>query len=117
MVFVFFPHLPKNTWIMETTSTTVSTIELKQLIHSLAKHPTGIFMRYRIRGGLWYPNFLKVMDIRDGGAILFRDTIRQANISLSDLSIVAQFELDGRFGNYEPECHYHVTCDDLYNDH
>ena len=102
---------------METTSTTVSAIELEQLIHSIAKHPTGIFMRYRILGGLWYPNFLQIMDIRDGGAILFRDTIRQTNIILSDLSIVAQFELHERLGTFEPNCHYDVTCNDLYNDH
>ena len=95
---------------METTTTLVSSIELEQLVYSIAKHTPRICMRYRILGGLWHPNFLEVMmNVRAGGAVVFHDARRQKDILLPDLSNVTQFELDGRFGNLEPNYHYQVV--------
>lgn len=94
---------------MEATTTLVSSIDLEALLFSIAQHEPGICIRYRTLGQLWYPNFLKIIDIQGGRTILFHDEHREKIISLSDPSRIVQFELDSRFRQFEPNFHYQVS--------
>jgi len=101
---------------MEATTTTVPVTELKKLIFSIAKQELPICIRYRSLGQLWYPNFLRVIDVQESKRILFHDQTRNKIVSLPDLSMIIQFELDGRFNSLEPNCHYQVADSLFFND-
>ena len=93
---------------MEATTTLVSVTDLKRLLYAITQQEHPVSIRYRTLGQLWYPNFLSVVKIANTN-VLFHDKAKKKLISLPDLTRIIQFELDGKFSSFEPNCHYQVA--------
>lgn len=91
-----------------TTTTAISVSEFEKLI-SVISEERQARIRFRMRGELWYPNFLRVMRAGEHNRVLFVDETRNHNIILSDLSSIVQFELNAAIHPFEPGCHYQVS--------
>ena len=96
---------------MEAATTDVSINDLKKIVFSIVHNKLQISIRFRTLGQLWYPNFLRIVKIEDGNRVLFHDENRRFFISLRDLSVITQFELDSRYNHLEPNFHYQVMED------
>lgn len=59
---------------------------------------------------MWRPNFLSIVKITEKGVML-SDSITKEFVYVNDLDNVNQFELDGRFREFQPHCHYEVRPD------
>jgi hypothetical protein len=90
------------------TNKLISVSELRRLLYNLRDHRVNVCIRFRKLGEMWKPNFMQVVDLNERGAILSDLTINEF-IFVMDLDEIMQFELDGRFQNYEPFNHYEVT--------
>lgn len=120
MVFVAINPFYHETCIMEETTTTTTTTTstsatttisvhaFEELIRTISENKSA-GIRFRMRGELWYPNFLHVMQAGEYNRILFVDGKRNHNIILSDLSSVIQFELDAAIHPFAPGRHYQVS--------
>jgi hypothetical protein len=95
---------------MEATTTLVSLKELERILLSIQHHQPHIFIRYRTLGEVWYPNFLKILEIRETGIKLY-DNIRQSTIRLTDFTRIAELELNGKFESYQANYQYEVSDD------
>ncbi|HEX8041458.1 MAG TPA: hypothetical protein VF490_20060 [Chryseosolibacter sp.] len=82
-------------------------LELKRLLHELKDLRPDIFFRYRLMGEMWQPNYLRVLQLTDKGAVLVDETSRKV-VLISDLSNVMQFEVDQSFRQYDAHTHYTV---------
>ena len=58
-------------------------------------------------GEMWQPNFLRIMQINEKGAVLIEEMSKKLVI-IQNLSNVMQFELDHPFRQYEAHNHYTV---------
>lgn len=103
---VFLPLMSKP---MESTlnKTLISVLELRRLMVDLSEKRPDICIRFRLLGELWGVNFLRVMRIRDKGAILLDEAL--GLVSVSDLNFIMQFEIDRPFQGFQPYYHYEVT--------
>ena len=90
------------------TGTTISVHAFEKLIRIINKDKSA-GIRFRMRGELWYPNFLCVVQAGENNRTLFFDGKRNHNIILFDLSGVIQFELDAAIHPFAPGCHYQVS--------
>jgi hypothetical protein len=86
----------------------ISTLELKRLLALMADNPYSICFRYRCVGDMWQPNFMRVMGVTDKGVVL-KDIPRNKIISVPDLKMIMQFELDGSLHGFAPNFHYTVV--------
>lgn len=102
---------------MEATTTLISATELKKLLVLIQEHEHRVCIRYRTIGRLWHPNFLRILKIAEDKSVLFHDETRKRVIQLPDFSTIVQFELDGKLHPYEPNCHYQVTEEFVFEDH
>jgi hypothetical protein len=93
---------------MESPKDTVSVLVLKRLLVELKEKRPDICIRYRCMGELWRQNFTRVVFITDRGVFL-NDEVLNKLITIPDLSIIMQFELDNRFQNFQPYFHYNVN--------
>ncbi|MEX1239921.1 MAG: hypothetical protein WEB30_09390 [Cyclobacteriaceae bacterium] len=82
-------------------------LELKRLLYELQDLRPDISFRYRLMGEMWQPNFLRIMQINEKGAVLIEETSKKLVI-IQNLSNVMQFELDHPFRQYEAHNHYTV---------
>jgi hypothetical protein len=94
--------------MVQDTTRLISVAELRRLLYSLRDHKVNVCIRFRKLGEMWKSNFMQVVDLNERGAI-FNDLSISEFIFVMDLDEVMQFELDGRFQNYEPFNHYEVT--------
>lgn len=86
----------------------ISTTQLKQLITLILDNPReNICIRPRLIGEMWRPNFMRVLMLNGKGVVL-NDEIQGKAFSITYFSDIVQFEIDGRFQNYEPHFHYDV---------
>jgi hypothetical protein len=92
---------------MERPQDNVSVITLKRLLVELKEKRPDICIRYRSMGALWNRNFTKVVLVTERGA-LFNDEVLNKLITVRDLSVIMQFELDNRFQNFHPHFHYNL---------
>jgi hypothetical protein len=86
----------------------VSVLELRRLLVLLAENAHSVCFRYRLIGAMWEPRFLRVIHVTDRGAFL-KDTTKNRTISLPDLKMIMQFELDGSIHAFQPNYHYDVV--------
>lgn len=86
----------------------MSVSELRTLLHSLTQYAPDVSIRYRMKGDLWYPNFLKIVNCDEGKPVLLRDDKRNKLIVLSDVVSISEFELSGRFYHFDANERYHV---------
>ena len=94
--------------VMRDSHKQLSVTELNRILITIAEQRLGVCFRFRLMGEMWYPNFVRVLKATDKGALL-NDEIQNKIISISDLSVIIQFELDASLHNYEPHFHYEVT--------
>jgi hypothetical protein len=87
--------------------TMISDVELRRLVTELKDGRPDICIRYRLIGEMWKPNFLRIIQVNENGAVLL-DESKNALSFLCDLSSVMQFEIDAVFQNYQPHFHYEV---------
>jgi hypothetical protein len=90
----------------------ISILELKSLLVTITDNRLKVYFRYRLLGEMWQTNFVRVVKVTDNGVVL-HDKIKNKTISLSDLKMIIQFELDGSLYAFEPNFHYNVVNDHL----
>lgn len=86
----------------------ISVLELKRLLVLLAENAHRVCFRYRLMGEMWEPRFLRVIHVTEKGVFLRDETINSM-ISLPDLKMIMQFELDGPIHTFQPNYHYDVV--------
>ena len=97
-----------NTYdLISGTRSQLSALELKRLLVELKEYRPDICVRYRLMGEMWHPTFMKIAMVTERG-ILLTDEMTHKLISLSDLNMIIQFEIDNGFREYQPHFHYDV---------
>ncbi|HWA32641.1 MAG TPA: hypothetical protein VG737_00855 [Cyclobacteriaceae bacterium] len=91
----------------EETKSGISTLELRRLLFDLKDKRADVCVRFRILGEMWYPSFLRIIQVTEKGAVFANEQTNEW-ISLADLSEIMQFEIDNRFQHYQPHFHYDV---------
>jgi len=94
--------------IVRDTMRLISVAELRRMLYNLKDHKVNVCIRFRKLGEMWKTNFMRVVDLNEKGAI-FNDLTINEFVFISDLEEIMQFELDGRFQNFEPYNHYEVS--------
>jgi hypothetical protein len=92
---------------LDKNMTLISVLELKRLLVELKDRRPDICFRYRLLGEMWKPNFMRIIDISEKGAVL-NDENNNKLLFLPDLTQVMQFELDAKFQQFQPHFHYEV---------
>lgn len=85
----------------------IPVVELRRLLVELQEHRPDICIRYRLIGKMWMPNFLRIVQVTDRGAVL-KDESSDTVVMLPDLSHIIQLEIDKAFQLYHPYFHYEV---------
>jgi hypothetical protein len=83
----------------------VTVEKLLSLLIDLKK--TNICIRVRLLGEMWERSFMRVARI-NGRVIMLTEENSGKSLLLSDVSTIAQFELDSRFQEFQPNFHYDV---------
>lgn len=86
----------------------ISLLELKRLLVLLAENAQSVCIRYRMVGKMWESSFLRVIHVTDHGVFL-KDESKSRMISVPDLRMIMQFELDGSVHTFQPNYHYKVS--------
>lgn len=86
----------------------ISILELKRLLVLLAENVQSVCIRYRMVGKMWEPNFFRVVQVTDKGVFL-KDESTNRTISIPDIRMIIQFELDGCVHTFQPNYHYNVA--------
>lgn len=94
---------------MSKTTTTLSVLQLKQLLIEIKEHAPNVCARFRLLGEMWQTNLVRVISVTET-RVLINDEIKNTLISI-DLSNVMQFEIDNKFKGFQPYFHYEVIPD------
>lgn len=86
---------------------TISVLELRRLLTQIKDRRPDICLRFRRVGEMWQTDMMRVVTVTDS-RIMLNDEKNNKLISLA-FSNIMQFELDDRFYDYEPHCHYNVN--------
>lgn len=95
-----------NTYPMNSGNQVV-VLELKRLLFDIVDSRAEVSIRFRLIGEMWQTNHHRIVAMMGPGVVLENDA-DATPIILSDISSVMQFELDRRFRQYQPHCHYTV---------
>jgi hypothetical protein len=90
---------------VEKNVTTVSGLELKQLLIQLVNH-SHICFRFRLMGEMWIKSMTQVTAINEKTVLVYDDV--ENKYYLIRYNSVMQFEIDHRFQNLQPHFHYNV---------
>jgi hypothetical protein len=93
--------------ISETAKSLISVLELKRLLVDLKQKRPDICFRYRLLGEMWMTNAMRVISVTEKG-VLLNDEPTNKLLTISDLSLIMQFEIDAPFQGFQPHFHYHV---------
>jgi hypothetical protein len=85
----------------------ISTLELRGLMVLIAENVYDVCIRYRLLGQMWQPNFMRVIRVTENGMVL-QDEVNNKMISVPNLEMIVQFELDGSVHSFQPNFHYDV---------
>jgi hypothetical protein len=85
----------------------IAVLELRRLLFELKDLRPDIFVRFRLLGEMWQPNFAQVIKLTERGVILCNERTNELR-SISDLNSVVQFEIDSAFQQFHPHNHYTV---------
>lgn len=93
--------------LMGKTKEAISVTELKALLTIIIDNGRHICFRYRLAGGMWQTNYMRVLVRQENVAILHDETSNKAvPVNLTE---VMQFEIDGSIFGYRPNHHYNVS--------
>jgi hypothetical protein len=101
----FVNNIITNIW--DKPKNLVSVLELKRLLVDLRQKRQDICFRYRLVGEMWIVNAMRVMSVIEKG-VLLNDEQNNKLVTISDLSMIMQFEIDAPFQGFQPHFHYHV---------
>ena len=90
---------------VQSSSKTVSGLELKQLLILLASTKSVCF-RFRQVGGMWMKHHMRVDTVNEK-SVLLRDE-KDNRFYLVGINSIIQFDIDERFQAYLPNFHYTV---------
>src|SRR5687768_5236244 len=90
---------------LEKNFTTISALELKQLLILLSKS-SSICFRVRQLGEMWMTNLMRVHAVNEKSVLLYDEN--ETKYYLVRLNNIMQFEIDARFQTYQPFFHYNV---------
>ena len=90
---------------MDTPGDALTTSEFKRIMLELWEHSPQTRVRFRLMGKMWNANFLQVIHITSGDAIIVQEKDKMKHISIRE---VIQSELDGKFRDLKPHFHYKV---------
>ena len=85
----------------------VTELELKRILIDICEHHVDVCFRFRLTGQMWYDQFVRVVTVAED-RILFNNEVLQKLLTI-DLKQIAQFEIDGKFREIEPNTHYDIT--------
>lgn len=85
----------------------IPALELKRILIDIYEHRVDINVRFRLVGQMWQNHFARVVTVIEDRILLNNETQKQF-ISL-DLKHVIQFEIDGKFREFEPNFHYDIV--------
>jgi hypothetical protein len=91
---------------LERSVTTFSGLEVKQLLLHMIKLPNLCF-RFRLLGEMWMKNLMQVTAVNEKTALFFDEV--DMKYYLVRINNIMQFEIDGRFQNFQPFFHYNVV--------
>ena len=91
---------------LEKSVTTFSGLEVKQLLLHMTKLPNLCF-RFRLLGEMWMKNLMQVTAVNEKTALFFDEV--DMKYYLVRINNIMQFEIDGRFQNFQPFFHYNVV--------
>jgi len=87
----------------------VTTTEIMQLLTRLKDYPeSGVCIRFRSLGEMWYPNFLRVLMLTAKGVVILNDEMERKAVTIQRIGDIMQIEIDQPFQNYRPHFHYTV---------
>jgi hypothetical protein len=89
------------------SATSLSTLQLKKLLHDLKAHSNAC-IRLRLIGRMWDNSFCHIHAVTDRGVILYKTSPAQMT-EIGDVRQVIQFEIDRKYQNIQPHYHYGVT--------
>jgi hypothetical protein len=72
---------------------------------------SNVFIRTRLLGEMWHPNFLRLLTVTPNGVIILIDEVARRVMTIPRTEDIIQFELDQKFENYHPHFHYDVRKD------
>lgn len=87
--------------------TLISVLELRRLLIDLKQKRPDICFRYRLLGEMWVVNAMRVLSVNEKG-VLLNDERNNRLLTVNDLSLIMQFEIDAPFQGFQPHFHYHV---------
>jgi hypothetical protein len=93
--------------ISNNTHTLISVLELRRLLIDLKQKRPDICFRYRLLGEMWVTNAMRVVSVSEK-AVLLNDEQNNRLVTVNDLSLIMQFEIDAPFQGFQPHFHYHV---------
>ena len=85
----------------------ITALELKRILIDICEHHVDVCVRFRLVGQMWYDQFVRVVTVVED-RILLNDEVRQKLVTV-DLKNIVQFEIDGKFREFEPNTHYDIT--------
>jgi hypothetical protein len=86
----------------------VSTDRLRKLLFELRDTGSPACFRCRLLGKMWDAGFGRVVNV-SGDALTLYDESKTNFLTIPDIKMIMQFELDQSFQDFEPHFHYGLT--------
>lgn len=90
---------------MNISSDVITPLDFKRILFELWEHSPQTKIRLRVIGKMWDRNFLQVVHITGGDAIILHGSDQMKQVSIND---IVQFELETKFQDFRPNNHYTV---------
>lgn len=90
---------------MNISSDVITPLDFKRILFELWEHSPQTKIRLRVMGKMWDRNFLQVVHITGGDAIILHGSDQMKQVSIND---IVQFELETKFQDFRPNNHYTV---------
>ncbi|HEY0653533.1 MAG TPA: hypothetical protein VGD65_10405 [Chryseosolibacter sp.] len=95
---------------MTTRGTSMTILQLRQLLIGLKEHATNTCVRVRMLGELWQSYFMRVVSVSDD-RVLLNDEVSNKLRSFR-LDQIMQVEIDHKFREFQPHDHYTIVADE-----
>lgn len=93
--------------LSESTTGTITTVQLRRLVRELCDHSPQTKIRVRVLGKMWENQFVEIIHIIAGDSVLVHDHVSNQMRYIS-LGEVAEFEVETKFQEFSPHNHYQV---------
>lgn len=94
---------------MITKETSLTVIQLKQLLIGLKEHSTNTCVRIRLLGEMWQTYFMRVVSVTEDRVLLNDEASNQ--LRSFPIRQIMQVEIDHKFREFQPHNHYTIALD------